>query len=578
MDYDLIVRGGTVADGKGGALVEADVAVKDGLIAAVGKVSGRAKEEIEAKGKLVTPGFVDIHTHYDAQALWDQRLAPSSWHGVTTTVFGNCGVGFAPVKNGDRDLLIEIMEGVEDIPGNVLREGLNWSWNSFPEYMDALGKRSYDMDIGAQLPHAALRVYVMGQRGVNLEPATQADIAEMRRLTAEAMRAGAIGVSTSRSLNHQTVKGDPTPTLRAHKDELVGIASGLRDAGQGVIELTAGFTPQSRPEEFDMTRSMAEASGRPLSLLVLQRHNDPNGWRDLMAGIEAANKAGHHMRAQIAPRSIGSMLGLLVSRHPFYLYPSFKAIAKEPLEKKIATFRDPSFRARLLSEKPEHKNERTIRRMQVWDHMFRLGNPPNYEPLKSECLGEMARSQGRRPEEVAYDVMMEDDGHGLIFSPNTNYASYDLDVCREMIRHPYTVLGLSDGGAHMASIADSSFPTFLLTYWGRDRKRGEKIDVGWLVRWMTSATAAAVGLTDRGILAPGYRADLNVIDFDKLRTKRPYMASDLPVGGRRLLVESEGYVATFVAGVATYRDGKATGALPGRLVRSKPAAKAAAAQ
>ena len=570
MDYDLIIRGGNIADGSGDAIFEGDVAVKDGKIVVVGQVSGTATEEVDAKGMLVTPGFVDIHTHYDGQATWEERLVPSSWHGVTTTAFGNCGVGFAPVREQDRQSLIDLMEGVEEIPGSALHEGLKWDWESFPDYLDALDRRRHDMDLCAQLPHAALRVFVMGERALKLEDANEDDIAAMRVLAGEAMKAGGFGFTTSRSLNHMTVQGDPTPTLRAREEELTGIAMGLKDAGSGVIQMIGEFAADDRDEEIAMWQRIMRASGRPLSITVTQRHRDPEGWRDVMAGIDDAVAEGLEMRAQIAPRSIGAMYGLSLSQHAFYLHPSYQAIADKPLEEKVAIMRDPEFRVKLLAEKPVHRSERLIQRTANFQFTFRLGDPPDYEPSEERSVLNLAKQAGRDPLDFMYDLLLENDGKSFLFSPNTNYASYNLDACHEMITHPRSCLGLSDGGAHVGHISDSGYPTFVLTHWGRDRASG-RIDLPWLVRWITSATAEAIGLHDRGRLSSGYRADINIIDYDKLGQSYPYLTYDLPKGGRRFMQKGEGYKATYLGGVATYLDGEPTGALPGKLVRGPQA-------
>jgi len=570
MDYDLIIRGGNIADGSGDAVFEGDVAVKDGKIVAVGEVSGTATEVVDAKGMLVTPGFVDIHTHYDGQATWEERLVPSSWHGVTTTAFGNCGVGFAPVREQDRQSLIDLMEGVEEIPGSALHEGLKWDWESFPDYLDALDRRRHDMDLCAQLPHAALRVFVMGDRALKLEDANDDDIAAMRVLAGEAMKAGGFGFTTSRSLNHMTVQGDPTPTLKAREEELTGIALGLKDAGSGVIQMIGEFAADDRHEEIAMWQRIMRASGRPLSITVTQRHRDPDGWRDIMAGIDDAVAEGLEMRAQIAPRSIGAMYGLSLSQHAFYLHPSYQAIADKPLKEKVAIMRDPEFRAQLLAEKPVHRSERLIQRTANFQFTFRLGDPPDYEPAEERSVLNLAKQAGRDPLDFMYDLLLENDGKSFLFSPNTNYASYNLDACHEMITHPRSCLGLSDGGAHVGHISDSGYPTFVLTHWGRDRASG-RIDLPWLVRWITSATAEAIGLHDRGRLSSGYRADINIIDYDKLGQSYPYLTYDLPKGGRRFMQKGEGYKATYLGGIATYLDGEPTGALPGKLVRGPQA-------
>jgi len=558
--HDLVIRGGLVADGNGGEPIPGDVAIDGEVIAAVGTVTDRGLEEIDATGLLVTPGFVDIHTHYDGQATWDRSLAPSSWHGVTTAIMGNCGVGFAPVRADEHQRLVELMEGVEDIPGAALHEGLDWAWETFPEYLDALERHPHDIDFGAQLPHGALRLYVMGERGAALEPATIDDAAAMRRLAAEAMRAGAIGFTTSRTLNHRTVTGDPTPSLRATALELGAIADGLADAGSGVVELISDFHPD--PEaEFALVRLLVERSSRPLSLSLAQSHRRSEAWRDVLAMVEDAAAGGLPIRAQVAPRPIGVLLGLRSSANPFSALASYRALADRPLAELVAALRDPTVRAAILAEAAEPR-----RRPTDFDRMFPLGDPPDYEPAPETSLAAVARRRGDSAAEVAYDQLLEDDGKAFLFAPFSNYADHHLDACGEMIAHELTVMGLGDGGAHVGLISDASFPTFLLSHWGRDRPRG-RIEVGRLVAELTSRTAEAVGLLDRGRLEPGWRADVNVIDFDHLRCEHPDMAYDLPAGGKRLLQRATGYVATVVAGQVTARDGQPTGALPGRLVR-----------
>jgi N-acyl-D-aspartate/D-glutamate deacylase len=565
-EFDLIIRDGEIADGRGGALYQGDVAIKDGRIAAVGTVPGHGREELDARGKIVSPGFVDIHTHYDGQSTWDSHLAPSSWHGVTTVVMGNCGVGFAPVRPSDQDRLIELMEGVEDIPGVALHEGLSWAWHSFADYLDAVAARPHDIDICAQLPHGALRVYVMGERGARLEPATEKDIAEMRALSAEAMRAGAIGFSTSRTLNHRTVRGDPTPSLRATEAELMGIAQGLADAGSGVIELISDFNTPDVNTEFGMIRRLVEKTGRPLSLSLAQGHSHPDGWRTILNHIESASRDGLPIRAQIAPRPIGILLGLQGTLNPFSAHETFAAIKDKPLAEKLSAMRDPAFRARMMAETDARQSHPLARRVMAFDQIFPLGDPPDYEPPQSQALANIAARRGISPVELAYDMLLEDEGRSFLFMPFANYARYNLDVCGEMIAHPDCVMGLGDGGAHVGIISDASFMTYLLTHWGRDRAKG-KFDIGWLIKRQTADTARAVGLHDRGVLAPGMKADVNVIDFAALQVKAPCMAYDLPAGGKRLLQGASGYDATIVSGEVIYRDGVATGALPGKLVR-----------
>jgi N-acyl-D-aspartate/D-glutamate deacylase len=572
--YDLVIRNGSVADGTGGPLVEADVAVRNGTIAAVGKVDGRGTEEIDARGKLVTPGFVDIHTHYDGQATWDARLNPSSWHGVTTVVMGNCGVGFAPVRKQDHNRLIELMEGVEDIPGVALHEGLKWNWESFGEYLDAVESQPHDIDIGAQLPHGALRVYVMGERGANLEAATEGDIAQMRSLTADAMRAGALGFSTSRTLNHKTVKGDPTPSLRATEAELTGIAQGLKDAGTGVIEMISDFNQPDLASEFGMIRRIVESSGRPLSLSLAQGLSSGDGWKRILRNIEDASDAGLPIKAQVAPRPIGVLLGLQGTINPFIAHAAFQPIKDKTLADKVAAMRDPHVRAAILAESAEREKAHPLARgIMAFERMFPLGDPPNYEPPKETSIASMAQRSNRTAADIAYDLLLEDEGRAFLFSPFANYADYNLDCCGEMIAHKDCVMGLGDGGAHVGIISDASFATYLLTHWGRDRDHG-RFDIAYLVKRQTRDTARAVGLLDRGVIAPGMKADLNVIDMETLAVEAPTMAYDLPAGGKRLLQGARGYDATIVSGQVIYRHGQPTGALPGKLIRGPQAAPA----
>jgi N-acyl-D-aspartate/D-glutamate deacylase len=569
-NFDLVIRGGNVADGLGGELRELDVGVKQGKIAALGNISTAGLEEIDARGLLVTPGFVDIHTHYDAQAVWDSRLAPSSWHGVTTVVMGNCGVGFAPVRIDDREKLIELMEGVEDIPGAVLHQGLTWNWESFGEYLNALDERPRDIDVCAQLPHGALRVYVMGARAVALEPATEADIAQMRVLAADAMRAGALGFTTSRTLNHRTVKGDPTPSLRATQAELMGIGLGMKDAGSGVIELISDFNYPDPITEFAMIRGLVTQSGRALSLSLAQTQQSSDSWRDLLALIEQASRDGLPIRGQVAPRPIGLLLGLQGTLNPFVAHESFARIKDQTLAEKVAAMRDPSFRACVMAENGAAQTHPLARRLSVFDQIFPLGNPPNYEPSRDSSVGAEARRIGCAAAELAYDMLLQDEGRSFLFAPFANYADFNLDCCGEMIGHPDCVMGLGDGGAHVGIISDASYPTYLLAHWGRDRARG-RFDLGYLVKRQTADTAHAVGLLDRGVIAPGMKADLNVIDFDRLKVGRPKMAFDLPAGGKRLMQGADGYVATVISGEISHRDGVETSALAGKLVRGPQA-------
>jgi N-acyl-D-aspartate/D-glutamate deacylase len=563
--FDLVIRNGAIADGTGSAIHEGDVAISGGRIAAVGKVAGRGREEIDARGKLVTPGFVDVHTHYDGQATWDQRLQPSSWHGCTTVIMGNCGVGFAPCRPDDHDRLVRLMEGVEDIPFPVLSQGLPWNWESYPDYLDALGRTSFDVDVGAQLPHAALRVYVMGERGANREPATADDIAAMRRLARTAIEAGALGFSTSRTLNHRDSAGNPTPTLTAAEDELTGIALALRDANAGVLQFVSDFIDPDA--EFALMRRLVEASGRPLSFSLLQAPQSPDKWRLLLARVAEANAAGARIRAQVASRPVGVLLGLDLTMNPFSKSSVYQEIAGLPLEGRIAKLRDAEFRRRLVDEEPSNATMFARMALQNWKNMFTMDGDFDYEPTPDQSLDSIAAAQDRKPQELAIEAMLADEGRGMLYVPFLNYANYSLDPAREMLLHANSVPSLSDGGAHVGMICDGSFPTYNLTHWTRDRKRGPRIALEKMVAMQTADTAALIGLADRGLVRPGLRADLNVIDYGRLSLAKPIVAHDLPAGGRRLMQGARGYVATIVAGQITYRDGEPTGALPGRLLR-----------
>jgi N-acyl-D-aspartate/D-glutamate deacylase len=561
-EFDLVIRGGTVVDGTGAAPREADVGIVGGRIAAIGELKG-GTEEIDAKGKLVTPGFVDIHTHYDAQAVWDSHMAPSSHHGVTTAVMGNCGVGFAPCKPGDRERLIELMEGVEDIPGAVMHEGLKWEWESFAEYLDALDRKQRDIDICALLPHAAVRVFVMGDRAIALENANQADIAQMREISREAMQAGAFGFSTSRSLSHKTLRGDPTPTLRAQEEELRGIALGMKDAGTGMLEMVSEWMPDHN-EEFAMLRRVVEACGRPAVFTLTQRHSRPGVWRDLVAHADKAAADGVPIRPVAAPRAIGMLLGLAGSQNPFSGCPTYKEIAHLPVAERARRMADPAIRSAILSEDPKKGSTFPLFHRLSFDFMFRFGNPPNYTPRKEDSVSAIAAREGRPAPEVAYDILIEADGANFIYMTLSNYASGDLSMSETLLDNRNVIMGLGDGGAHVAFILDAGYQTWLLTHWGRQQKRW---GVPELIRRLTSDTAQAAGLHDRGVLAAGKKADINVIDWDRLGADAPFIVSDLPAGGKRLMQKVHGYDATVVSGAVTFRDGVATGTLPGRLVR-----------
>ncbi|WP_315763427.1 MULTISPECIES: N-acyl-D-amino-acid deacylase family protein [unclassified Bradyrhizobium] len=565
---DLVIRGGTIADGTGGALYEADVAIAAGRISEVGKVQAKGRDEIDAKGKLVTPGFVDVHTHYDGQVTWTDEISPSSQNGVTTAIMGNCGVGFAPCRPADHQRLIQLMEGVEDIPEPVLSAGIPWEWESFPDYMDWLSKRNFDMDVGAQLPHAALRVYVMGERGARRDPATADDNRAMAALAGEAVHAGALGFSTSRTLNHRTSTGDYTPTLKAGEDELTAIAGAMQTAGRSVLQFVLDIS--TIHEDLPMMLRVAETTRCPISFSVTQNDRAPERWRQTLAEINAAATRGLSVTTQIAARPVGLLLGLELSRNPLQTHPSYQAIAHLPLAERVARMRQSEVRAAILSEQARATDDPLFFRPN-YDKMYLLGDPPDYEQPPENALGAKAQRLGRRPEELAYDAMLSDNGRGMLYVPFLNYADGNLDATFEMLRDPSAVPGLSDGGAHCGIICDASFPTYLLTHWTRDRKRGEKLSIPFVVAAQSRKTALSVGLSDRGLISPGYKADVNVIHYDRLHLHPPKVHYDLPVGGRRLMQQVDGYEATIVSGVVTRRNGEATGAHPGRLIRGAQA-------
>lgn len=563
--FDLVIRGGTVVDGTGAPARTADVAIDGDRIVAVGRRLGPGRREIVADGALVAPGFVDIHAHYDGQATWDNHLTPSSWQGVTTVVMGNCGVGFAPVRPEDHQRLIELMEGVEDIPGAALHEGLSWEWQTIAEYLDAVDSIPHDIDVGAQVPHGALRLHVMGERGAQREEATPDDIAMMAALAAEGVEAGALGFTTSRTLNHRTSRGEPTPTLTASADELVGIAEGLGSVGKGVLQVVSDH--MNTDEEFTMFRRMVAESGRPLSFSLVQSPFDPDGYRAVLGRITQARNDGLAITGQVATRAVGLLFGLQCTLHPFMANPVFAEIAALPVPEQARVMADPAFKARLLGAADGAK----VRKLggaliSAYGHMYELDDPPNYEPDPAQSVQACAERAGRPVEDYVYDALIADEGRTLLYLPTLNFAGGTLDAVGEMLAHPYTVPGLGDGGAHVGTICDGSFPTTLLTMWGRDRDHG-RLKVPFLMQRQCRDTARTVGLHDRGVLAPGYRADFNVIDFEHLSVRRPEVRYDLPAGGRRLLQRADGYLHTMVAGVETYAEGESTGALPGRLVR-----------
>lgn len=561
--HDLVIRGGTIVDGTGNEPVTGDISVKDGTIVAVGGKAGPAAREINADGALITPGWVDIHTHYDGQATWDADLTPSCWHGVTTTVFGNCGVGFAPVKQGSEPYLINLMEGVEDIPEIVLSEGIDFRWESFPEFMDVLAETARPMDIGCQVPHAALRYYVMGDKGADYQSLpTDDEIARMGLLLEEGLHAGALGFTTSRTIKHKAADGRFTPSLTAREAELFGMADAMRRAGKGVLQVNSDF----EEGDFDILRAAAERAGRPLSILLIQVDNAPDRWKDTLAGIHAANAAGIKANGQVGTRPIGILMGLETSVHPFIRHKTWREMEHlSPHERYMTLKNNSDVRQRLLDEDRGHGHAK-------WmdfglDRAHQLAFPLNYEPRPENSVGNRAAREGRDKWEVALDAMMENEGKAILLYPFENYTHGDLEVVRTLMTDDYTVCGIADGGAHVGLICDSSAPTTLLTHWARDRQRGERIPLPYLVKKQTHDTARAYGIMDRGTLEVGMKADINVIDFENLGVTMPEVVYDLPAGGRRLIQRAQGYHHTIKAGIETLSNGELTGARPGGLIR-----------
>lgn len=569
--HDLVIRGGTIVDGSGEASFSGDVAVDNGRITQVGGTAGPGTREIDAAGAIVTPGWVDLHTHYDGQVTWDPFVSPSSWHGVTTVVMGNCGVGFAPVAHDQHDELIKMMEGVEDIPGAALHEGMTWGWETFPQYLDKLASIPRSIDIGAQVPHCAVRAYAMGDKGIANEPASEADIERMAGVVRAGIDAGALGFTTTRTVVHRTSDGRRVPGTFADEAELIGIGKVLGELGKGVFGMITDFDDD---EEGDLKRvqNIAKANGRPIWMSLIQKDYAPGQWRRVLDFCEKSTAEGTPMFAQVAGRPVGLMLGLEGSLNPFSSRPSFRRINHLSLEEKVATMHDPEFRKQLLSEWVEHKNELMKDVTSNFAKMFRLGDPPNYEPEAKDSIAAEAERKGLPSQDVLYDMLLERDGRELVFFPLVNFTDGNHDKIREMLMHPRTLVGLGDGGAHCGVVCDASIPTFMLTHWTRDRSRGERLPLEWVVKAQTNDTASFIGLHDRGRLAPGLKADINVIDMDKLYFTPPQMLYDLPAGGRRLVQKTKGYIATIVAGEVALENGAPTDARPGKLVRGGQAA------
>jgi len=564
--HDMVIRGGKVYDGTGDDPVSADVAIDGDKISLVGQVEASGREEIDATGKIVTPGFVDIHTHFDGQVTWDPLLAPSSYHGVTTIVTGNCGVGFAPCKPEQRDWLIGLMEGVEDIPGTALHAGIQWDWESFPEYLDALEQKPLALDVGTQIPHGAVRAYVMGQRGADHETATPEEIVDMANIVADAINAGALGFTTSRTEKHKDSSGVLTPTITAHEDELLGIAKAVGDTGTGVLQGISDF--YNFDAEFNLFKQMSKDSGRPISLTIEQQDTRPEWWTQLLDGITAAQAEGISMYGQVPPRATGVLLGLTASLNPFVLYEAYQEIASLPVNEQVAIMRTSEFKQRLLASPKTELNEPMFNAILYnFEKLFLLGDPANYEPGPESSFAARAQSEGTTPEALIYDALLEKDGAALLYHPLFNYEPGNLDHVKTMLDHPYTFSGLGDAGAHCGALCDASFPTTLIQHWGRDRSRGEQIPLQKLIKMQTSETATQLGLLDRGVLKPGYKADINVIDFDGLTLHEPEIVYDLPANGRRLVQKATGYEHTIIAGKVAFRNGESTGQLNGKLIR-----------
>jgi len=576
--HDLVIRGGTVVDGTGATPFEGDVAIDEGQISAVGADVGAGRREIDAKGHVVTPGWVDIHTHYDAQATWDPMLSPSSEHGVTTVVMGNCGVGFAPVREDLRNELIDLMEAVEDIPGAAMHEGIEWEWETFPEFMSALERKPHAIDYGLQVPHCALRAYVMGQRGIDNENATPEDIDGMRRIVLESLQAGALGFSTSRTELHNTLEGDPVPGTFAAHEELFGIGNALGEAGTGVFQISV--THRDVPTEIEWMKKLAVETGRMVTFNLQQIDEAPDLYKEGLRKLDEARAEGiTNLRGQFSGRPVGVLMGWETSVHPFLGHPEYVRLSKLPIDARRRELAKPEVKAKLV-EGGEVRIDALPADAPIpsvflqflvacTQKMFPMGGGHEYEPDPSESIAGRASATGKSPAELIYDALMDRDGRGLLYFPLFGYANGNFDAILETMQHPQTGLSLADGGAHCGAICDGSTPTYMLMHWVRDRSRGERLPIEYIVKCQTADTAFQYGLRDRGVLAPGMRGDVNVIDFDALSLTAPEMRHDFPASGRRLYQGAKGYRATIVSGEAVFEHGEATGALPGRLIRGE---------
>jgi len=567
--YDLIIRGGTIVDGTGRPSFTGDVAVQGGLIAAVGKVSGSAAREIDAAGKVVAPGWVDIHTHYDGQATWDQEMAPSSWHGVTTVVMGNCGVGFAPAAPDRHEWLIGLMEGVEDIPGTALAEGLKWDWESFPEYLDALERLPRSVDVATHVPHGAVRAYVLGDREKPGAVPTDADIEAMSAIVEEGLRAGALGFSTSRTVIHKSVDGEVVPGTTATAEELIRIGRAMGRVGHGVFEMASDMKREW--DEFGWMGALSRETGLPVTFAALQSIAKELPLSEQIAEMTRQNASGANIVAQIALRGNGIVMNWRGTVHPFLFRPSWAALAAMPWEDQLAHLADPVFKKIILAEKNVYPESDIVHLYRVigegWANQYEMDASFDYEPQAEASIAARAAAKGVSAESYAYDLMLADGGTGFIYLPILNYADGNLDFLEELQTREDCVNSLSDGGAHCGTICDAASPTFMLQHWVRDRKRGQRLSLEQAVKRQCHDTARLYGMNDRGVLAPGMLADVNVIDMEALRLGKPWLAFDLPAGGKRLLQKADGYVCTIKSGEVTFENGTWTGAVPGVLVR-----------
>ena len=566
--YDLVVRGGTVVDGNGGTPRQADVAVQGDKIVAVGQGLDRGVQEIDATGKIVTPGFVDIHTHYDGQATWDQEMAPSSWHGVTTVVMGNCGVGFAPAEPSRHEWLIGLMEGVEDIPGSALAEGMSWNWETFPEYMDALEALPRTIDVAAQVPHGSVRAYVMGDRGARNEAPTETDIARMAAIVEDGLKAGALGFSTSRTVLHKSIEKELVPGTTATKEELLAIGAAMGRVGHGVFELSSDLVPEW--DEFGWMGKLSREYGVPVTYTALQSPIKAMPFDDMLKNMREENAKGANILAQVSMRATGLILGFQASLHPFTAKASWMAIADKSWAEQWAALNDPEFRARLIAEPNEILDpdlQIIIEMMSsAFNMLYAMGPGFNYEPTADESIESLASAAGVAPAEYAYDLLLSNEGTGFIYFPLLNWADGNYNFLEDPLHSDDCVNSLSDGGAHCGTICDAAASTYMLQHWVRDRQ-GRRLSLEYAVQRQCRDTARLYGLNDRGVIEPGYLADLNIIDLDAIKLGEPWVAADLPAGGKRLLQKADGYVATIKSGVVTFRNGVMQGPTPGGLIR-----------